>query len=513
MKYKPREFTFLDQEKKMALINCPDCESQVSSRAHACPKCGYPIDQLTSFSQAIVLNDIEMTRDLLRAGFSVDVLDELSQTPLMIASRQGSKQIVELLIQSGADVNKQNDSGRTALMEAISGGHQKIVELLMESEADLNLKTRTGSTALDIAVQKNKINVIPILRTALGEPEGPPELPVEAIPVIADEIEPPPAPAKPKIQITPPPLLDEELVEEKQYDEPGLICRTCKHQIAAEEIWCSNCKAPIIRRYCPGCKNLIPENAARCPYCSSEKVGHFRYIRHLEQFIATTVVIGVLIFLFGIYLPKRPTSEVSLTPKSEASTNTSAEKSSIPAKNEFRSKGVVLHAISNSYKNDTQPTVKKVAGVAVPNFLNQNQEPDSEFESATRSTGAPKVEPEKEINESDDTESLQPESESWYTKAQQLNNDGFELMKQGRYTDAIPVLARSLRSFPPDAKRNLTYAYALFNLGKSLRLAGRPDLAIPILEERLKFSDQRQVVLEELEQAHRDLGTPEEVYQ
>lgn len=27
----------------MALINCPDCESQVSNRAAACPKCGAPV--------------------------------------------------------------------------------------------------------------------------------------------------------------------------------------------------------------------------------------------------------------------------------------------------------------------------------------------------------------------------------------------------------------------------------------------------------------------------------------
>src|SRR4029450_12160465 len=103
---------------KMALINCPDCESQVSSRAHACPKCGYPIDHLTTLPQAIVQNDLEMTRDLLRAGFSINELDEANQTPLMAASRLGSIQIAELLIESGADVNIQNETGRTALMEA-----------------------------------------------------------------------------------------------------------------------------------------------------------------------------------------------------------------------------------------------------------------------------------------------------------------------------------------------------------------------------------------------------------
>ncbi|KAB2954239.1 zinc-ribbon domain-containing protein [Heliorestis acidaminivorans] len=31
----------------MALINCPDCDRQVSDRANACPQCGFPISQLS----------------------------------------------------------------------------------------------------------------------------------------------------------------------------------------------------------------------------------------------------------------------------------------------------------------------------------------------------------------------------------------------------------------------------------------------------------------------------------
>jgi tetratricopeptide (TPR) repeat protein len=84
--------------------------------------------------------------------------------------------------------------------------------------------------------------------------------------------------------------------------------------------------------------------------------------------------------------------------------------------------------------------------------------------------------------------------------AMRLNDEGFRLMKRGRYSEAIPVLAQALKSFPR-GKRTLAYGYALFNLGRSLRLAGRPDLAIPILEERMKFADQRHIVARELELA------------
>ena len=82
----------------------------------------------------------------------------------------------------------------------------------------------------------------------------------------------------------------------------------------------------------------------------------------------------------------------------------------------------------------------------------------------------------------------------------ELNAQGFDLMNQGRYDEAIPILQRAVESFPPGTS-DLNYAYALFNLGKSLRLAGRPDEAIPILKQRLKIPNQTETVKQELELA------------
>ncbi len=44
-------------------------------------------------------------------------------------------------------------------------------------------------------------------------------------------------------------------------------------------------------------------------------------------------------------------------------------------------------------------------------------------------------------------------------------------------------------------------AYALFDLGHALRLAGRPSEAIPVLQQRLQNPDQRGVVEQELKLA------------
>ena len=81
-----------------------------------------------------------------------------------------------------------------------------------------------------------------------------------------------------------------------------------------------------------------------------------------------------------------------------------------------------------------------------------------------------------------------------------LNDQGFRLMNQGRYAEAIPILQRAADSFPAGTS-DVNYAYSLFNLGKSLRLAGRPDEAIPILEQRLRINNQTETVRQELELA------------
>jgi tetratricopeptide (TPR) repeat protein len=96
---------------------------------------------------------------------------------------------------------------------------------------------------------------------------------------------------------------------------------------------------------------------------------------------------------------------------------------------------------------------------------------------------------------------LPPPSESPDpTQGAQLNDEGYALIQQGRYEEAVPVLQEAVASFP-EGETDLTYAYALFNLGQALRLSGRPEEAIPVLEERAKIPDQRATVLAELEMA------------
>ena len=100
-----------------------------------------------------------------------------------------------------------------------------------------------------------------------------------------------------------------------------------------------------------------------------------------------------------------------------------------------------------------------------------------------------------------------------------LNNEGFKLIQSGRYEEAIPLLERAVEQLSgsgipygtcdEDAAaeaRNVCHAYALFNLGHALRLAGRPREAIPILKQRLEIPIQTRLVRNELQAAGAEIS-------
>jgi eukaryotic-like serine/threonine-protein kinase len=82
--------------------------------------------------------------------------------------------------------------------------------------------------------------------------------------------------------------------------------------------------------------------------------------------------------------------------------------------------------------------------------------------------------------------------------ASEMQLQAHNLINQGKYEEAIALDRKVVDQGPGSG---LTYAYALYDLGHALRLVGRPDEAIPILEQRLKIDNQRDVVQAELDRA------------
>ncbi|MDE6773120.1 MAG: ankyrin repeat domain-containing protein, partial [Treponemataceae bacterium] len=62
--------------------------------------------------------------------------------------------ITEMLIKAGADVNTRNNEGETALMQVAREGHKELAELLIKAGADVNAKLSTGWTVLVPAAVK-----------------------------------------------------------------------------------------------------------------------------------------------------------------------------------------------------------------------------------------------------------------------------------------------------------------------------------------------------------------------
>jgi ankyrin repeat protein len=81
----------------------------------------------------------------------MDAKDNYGWTALVVAARQGNRDVVELLLDRQADINAQTVYGETALTCTAAYGHRDVVELLVRRGADTNAQNRMGRTAEDVA--------------------------------------------------------------------------------------------------------------------------------------------------------------------------------------------------------------------------------------------------------------------------------------------------------------------------------------------------------------------------
>ncbi|KTD22638.1 Dot/Icm T4SS effector AnkH/LegA3 [Legionella londiniensis] len=84
----------------------------------------------------------------LRAGESLDDIDEYGFTPLIETAITRQPHIAELLLKRGVDVNKPDVTGRTALHWAVDNHDLAMARLLLEHGANPNAYTRSGLSVL-----------------------------------------------------------------------------------------------------------------------------------------------------------------------------------------------------------------------------------------------------------------------------------------------------------------------------------------------------------------------------
>lgn len=230
----------------------------------------------------------------------------------------------------------------------------------------------------------------------------------------------------------------------------GLICQECEKSIAPNAQFCPHCRAAILRRYCSGCAKLIPDTAAFCPYCGTSATSRVKKFR-VSSNTLILVFVCLLLMTFSIVL--------IYTSRSEAYKSDAKKAAPVPSQ-----ESIVKISENMPNKSYQQPIT------SATNPASRNEERDVNAVLGSR-----------------------------------LNLEGHRLLKAGRYEDAIRVLRRAVQSFPRDTN-NMSYYFAVYNLGHSLRRTGKPQEAIPLLQQCIRFDKSNQKFQEELKAAQRDMS-------
>ena len=118
---------------------------------------GVPVNSVNSIGEtplavALFFEDMDVLRQLIRAGADVNVRDNNEFTPLWRAITTGSAAAISLLLENGARTDIPNKStGNYPLHLAVLGGDKNIVAALLQKNVDVNITDDQGRTPLDYA--------------------------------------------------------------------------------------------------------------------------------------------------------------------------------------------------------------------------------------------------------------------------------------------------------------------------------------------------------------------------
>lgn len=100
--------------------------------------------------------DIKVIKTLIKAGAELNTKDNKGNTPLILATRIGDKEKVELLIENGADVNIRNDEQFSPLIIAVDNKNQDLVNLFIKNKAQSSLQ-RTSTFKIDDGNKRKEV--------------------------------------------------------------------------------------------------------------------------------------------------------------------------------------------------------------------------------------------------------------------------------------------------------------------------------------------------------------------
>ncbi len=107
---------------------------------------------------------------MLQNGADINAKIDNGYTSLHIASQEGHKDVVELLLKYKADTNAARNDGTTSLHIASLKGYKAIIELLLQNGADINAKLNDGHTSLHIASKNWHKDTVKLLLKHKADP-------------------------------------------------------------------------------------------------------------------------------------------------------------------------------------------------------------------------------------------------------------------------------------------------------------------------------------------------------
>lgn len=124
------------------------------------------------FSKRVALERLEHDTDSTDTNSESDEDDDVNvMTDLERAAAEGNVRRIRELIQEGADVNQQDDMGDTALHLASREGNKSVVRGLLDVRGvDMNLRNydTPGETAREIALRNGHVDIAKLLEKRQG---------------------------------------------------------------------------------------------------------------------------------------------------------------------------------------------------------------------------------------------------------------------------------------------------------------------------------------------------------
>ena len=102
---------------------------------------GFPVDGTNNFGASALCftRTLNVAQLLVERGATINLRDNLRQTPLHWLASFGREHIVQYMIQCGAEVNALDDGNETPLLNAVEHRHPATARILLANGADINV--------------------------------------------------------------------------------------------------------------------------------------------------------------------------------------------------------------------------------------------------------------------------------------------------------------------------------------------------------------------------------------